>query len=262
MSDEVSSIDGQTILEHLGELRVRLTWAAGGLVLTVIISFFFTERLLAILIKPYGEQLQTLSPTEGIETYFRVALVTGAALAMPWLLYQVWLFISPALHRHERRYVFIFVPAATFLFLLGVSFAWFVLLPSAILFLSTFMQPIFTAEWTSNEYIGFATSFLFWLGLSFEIPLIVYFFALFGIVTSQSLRKHWRFAIVGIAVLAAAITPSIDPVTMLLTMLPLLLLYLLSILLAKVGQGQFERKMAIDADADVAILNPPVDEEE
>lgn len=250
----------QTILEHLGELRVRISWAAGGLILAVIVSFFFTEQLLDILIEPYGEQLQTLSPTEGIQTYFRVALVAGAMLAMPWMLYQVWLFISPGLHSHERRYVFIFVPSATILFIIGVAFSWFVLLPSAILFLSSFMPTIFSPEWTSNEYIGFATSFLFWIGLSFEIPLVVYFLALFGIVTSQTLRRQWRFAIVGIAVLAAAITPSIDPVTMILTMVPLIVLFFLSIVLASVGQRQFERKVAVDVDADSTVLNPSVDD--
>ncbi len=248
MSDELPAEGGQTILEHLGELRVRLTWAFVGLVIATVVSFAFTEQILDILIKPYGEQLQTLSPTEGIETFFRVAIVTGATLAMPWILYQVWLFVSPGLHPFERRYVYVFVPSAFLLFLIGVAFSWFVLLPSAILFLSSFMPSIFSPEWTSQEYIGFATSFLFWIGVSFEIPLIVFFLARFGIVTSKALREQWRIAVVGIAVLAAAITPSIDPVTMLLTMAPLVLLYLLSILLASVGQRQFERTTALEGD--------------
>jgi sec-independent protein translocase protein TatC len=164
---------------------------------------------------------------------------------MPWILYQLWRFISPGLHENEKKYVYIFIPAATFLFLLGVAFAWFVLLPNAINFLSTFMPEIFSAEWTSQEYIGFATSFLFWLGIAFELPLVVYFMARFGIVSSKMLREQWRAAIVIIAILAAAITPSIDPVTMLLTMLPLVLLYLLSIVLAIVGQRTFESNMAL-----------------
>jgi len=246
MAEEFQTENGQTILQHLNELRVRLTWAAGGLAIAVVISFFFTEQLLNILIEPYGERLQTLSPTEGIETYFRVALVAGMTIAMPWLLYQTWLFIEPGLHSHEKRYVFIFIPSAFLLFLLGVAFAWFILLPSAVSFLSTFMPGVFLAEWTSQEYIGFATSFMLWLGIAFELPLIVYFLARFGIVSSSTLRQQWRFAVVGIAVLAAIITPSIDPVTMLLTMLPLLILYLLSILLAVVGQRQFARTVALE----------------
>lgn len=248
MSDEPQSLDGQTILQHLNDLRVRLTWAVGGLAIAVVISFIFTEQLLNILIKPYGETLQTLSPTEGIQTFFRVALVAGATLAMPWILYQVWLFVVPGMHTHERRYVYIFVPSAFFLFLLGVAFTWFILLPSAILFLANFLPSVFSAEWTSQEYIGFTTSFLFWIGVSFEIPLIIYFMARFGIVTTQALRQHWRIAVVGIAILAAVITPSIDPMTMLLTMAPLLMLYLVSIGLASVGQRQFQRTIALDEE--------------
>ena len=251
MSENLVAEPGATILEHLNDMRVRLTWAALGFVAAVIIGFFFAEEILTILIEPYGETLQTLSPTEGIQTYFRIALFAGAILAMPWMLYQFWLFIKPGLHTHEKRYVYIFVPSATLLFLTGVAFSWFVLLPSAIAFLSTFMTSIFTAEWTSQEYIGFATSFLFWLGLSFEIPLLVYFLALFGILSARTLREHWRIAIVGIAVLAAVITPSIDPVTMLLTMLPLLFLYFMSIFLASIGYRQFERKIALDTEKDL-----------
>lgn len=246
MSDQLEIGDGQTILQHLNELRIRLTWAIAGLAIGVIVSFIFTEQLLNILIEPYGETLQTLSPTEGIETYFRVALIAGVTLAMPWILYQLWLFIAPGLHAHEKRYVYVFIPSATLLFLLGVAFSWFILLPSAILFLSTFLPTIFSPEWTSQEYIGFATSFLFWIGLSFEIPLIVFFFARFGLVTSQALREQWRIAIVAIAILAAVITPSIDPVTMLLTMAPLLILYVLSIALAAVGQRQFQTTVTLD----------------
>jgi sec-independent protein translocase protein TatC len=240
--------DDQPILGHLNELRIRLTWAAAGLVVATIASFAITQQLLEFLIAPYGEQLQTLSPTEGLQTYFRVALVSGAIISMPWILYQLWKFIAPGLHVHEKRYVYLFVPFATLLFLLGVAFAWYVLLPAAISFLSTFLPSVFAPEWTSNEYIGFATTFLFWIGVSFEMPLIVYFLARFGIVGATVLREQWRFAIVGIAILAAAVTPSVDPVTMILTMIPLIVLYGISILLARVGERQFQRTMALAGD--------------
>lgn len=244
-SDETQDDPNQTILQHLGELRVRLTWAVAGLAIAVVVSFVFAERILDILIEPYGEQLQTLSPTEGIETFFRVSLVSGMILAMPWMLYQFWRFVEPGLHPHEKRYVYIFIPSATLLFLAGVAFCWFILLPSAILFLSNFMPGVFAPEWTSQEYIGFATTFLIWLGISFEVPLIIYFLARFGILSAKALREHWRIAIIAIAVLAAIVTPSIDPVTMMLTMIPLIILYLLSIFLASVGYRQFERSTAL-----------------
>lgn len=246
MSEEYSAFEGQTILEHLNELRKRLTWAVAGLVVGTIISFIFTEPLLLFLIAPYGDAVQAISPTEPIETYFKVALVSGAVLAMPVILYQIWLFVAPALEKNERRFVYIFIPAALIMFALGILFSWFVLLPAAITFLSGFLPEIFLTEWTASEYISFTTTFLFWIGVSFEMPLVVYLFARAGLVTAQTLREQWRVAIVAIAILAAAVTPSVDPVTMLLTMAPLLVLYGLSILLARFGQRQFERSMAID----------------
>jgi sec-independent protein translocase protein TatC len=252
---------GETILHHLNELRIRLTWAFVSLAVATLISFSFTQPLLEFLIAPYVEQVQTvtpegetvpldeekrlqlLRPTEGIETYFKVALVAGAIFSMPLILYQLWLFVSPGLEKHERRYVYLFIPSGTILFLLGVIFAWLVLMPAAIGFLASFMPSIFTAQWTAQEYIGFTTSFLFWIGISFEMPLIIYILSRVGVVSAASLRQNWRVAIVAIAVLAAAVTPSIDPVTMVLTMIPLLILYLLSIALAVIGQRQFERPL-------------------
>ncbi len=249
MSEQTRDDQGLSILEHLGELRVRVTWAVAGLALTTIASFAFTERLLDFLISPYDRQLQTLSPTEGLQTYFRVALVSGIIIAMPWILYQLWRFIEPGLHAHEKRYVYVFVPSATILFLTGVAFCWFVLLPSAILFLANFMPTIFSPEWTSQEYIGFATSFIIWVGVAFQIPLVIYFLARFGILTSTTLREQWRIAIVGIAVVAAAVTPSIDPVTMILTMIPLFFLYGLSLILASLGKRQFDAAMALESES-------------
>ena len=252
---------GETILHHLNELRIRLTWALVSLAVATLISFSFTRPLLEFLITPYAEQVQTttpddeaspldaerrlqiLRPTEGIETYFKVSLVAGAILSMPLMLYQFWLFVAPGLEKQEKRYVYLFIPSGTILFLIGVFFAWSVLMPAAIGFLASFMPSIFAADWTAQEYIGFTTSFLFWIGLSFEMPLIIYILSRVGIVSAASLRQNWRVAIVAIAVLAAAVTPSIDPVTMILTMIPLLILYLLSIVLAVIGQRQFERPL-------------------
>jgi sec-independent protein translocase protein TatC len=248
VSQEIAPLDGQTILEHINDLRIYLTRALIGLVVATILSFSVAQQVLEFLIEPYGELLDVISPTEGIETYFKVALVCGVVLSMPWILFQVWRFISPGLKKSEKKYVYIFVPSAFFLFLTGVSFAWFVLLPAAINFLSTFMSDIFESRWISREYISFATTFLIWLGVSFEMPLIVYFLARFGIVGPTTLREQWRFAIVGIAVLAAVITPSIDPLTMLLTMVPLLILYGVSILLASLGQRQFSKTVALDEE--------------
>lgn len=235
-----------SLLDHLNELRIRVTWAAAALAVGTVISFIFAKQILLFMLEPYGGQLQTLRPTEGIETFFKVALVSGFILAMPVILYQFWLFISPGLTKKERRGVYIFIPATLGMFLLGILFAWYVLVPAAVAFLSTFMLDVFMTEWTSSEYIGFILAMLFWLGLSFQMPVIIYVLARVGLVNGPMLRDQWRIAVVGVAVLAAAITPSIDPVTMMLTMAPLLVLYILSIGLAYMGYKTFEANMAIE----------------
>lgn len=247
---------GMGILEHLDELRIRAMWIIGGLVLGTIISFIFTERLFNFLVS--GCQFPAIvvsraaidaacgdiiaiNPTESLQNFFRIAFTSGAIVAMPWILVQFWIFISPALHKHEKKYAYIFVPSATILFLGGVVFAWAMLMPPALVFLKTFLSDDVTISWTLDSYIDFVTGFLFWMGVAFEMPLIMYVLARFGIVTSTMLTEGWRFAIVGIAILSAIITPSIDPVTMLLTMIPLTFLYIFSILLAFVGYRQFMR---------------------
>jgi len=236
----------QTLLEHLNELRKRMTWAVVALVIATVISFIFAQRILLFLLEPYDSQLQTLRPTEGIETFFKVALVSGLILSMPVILWQFWLFISPGLTKKERRYVYVFIPAALGLFFLGILFAWYVLVPAAVAFLSSFMPEVFKTDWTGQEYISFILAMLFWLGASFQMPVIIYVLAAVGLVNGPMLRDQWRVAVVGVAVLAAAITPSIDPVTMLLTMAPLLVLYFLSIGLAYLGYRRFERSMAVE----------------
>lgn len=238
-----------SIFGHLNELRKHLTRAALVLLVTTLVSFVFADQLLQFLLQPYaasragGAALQTLRPTEGIETYFRVSLLAGVVLAMPIILFEFWRFIQPALHQHERRYVYVFIPSALLLFALGIAFAWFILAPAAIYFLANFMSDVFIAEWTGQEYISFITRLLLWLGLAFQMPIVVYFVARVGLVTATTLRKQWRIAVVIVAVLSAVITPSIDPVTMLLTMAPLLALYILSIGLAAIGTRQYERAM-------------------
>lgn len=242
----------ETILYHLKELRIRLTWAAASLAVTTIISFIFAEPLLDLLLRPYaassplGAELQVLRPTEGLETFFKVSLMSGGILAMPIILYQIWLFIAPGLTKNERRYIYIFLPSALLLFGLGISFAWFILVPAAVQFLANFLPDVFNPDWTGQEYISFLTTMLFWIGVSFEMPVIVYFIARVGLVTAATLREQWRIAIVAIAVIAAAITPSIDPVTMMLTMAPLIVLYGMSTILARIGQRQFEKSMAVE----------------
>ena len=224
------------IMGHLRELRNVLIKCAIVLVITTLISLTFTTQILQFLIAPYGDILETIDPTENVTTYFRVALMSGAVLAMPFLVYFVWSFIAPGLETKERRYVRFIVPGATVLFILGVAFAWAVMLPAAIGFLSSFEPEIFKTSWRAAAYIPFVTSLMFWIGIAFELPLIVFFLAKLKIVTAAKLLSWWRFAIVGAAIIAALITPTVDPFNLALVMGPLVLLYFLSILMAKLAR--------------------------
>jgi sec-independent protein translocase protein TatC len=250
--EDTENTTQETILSHLNELRIRITWAAVSLAVTTVLSFVFAEQLLDFLLRPYassnplGAELQVLRPTEGIETFFKVSLMAGAIISMPMILYQLWLFIQPGLTKKERRYVYIFLPSALILFGLGISFAWFILVPASVQFLANFLPDVFNPDWTGQEYISFLTTMLFWIGVAFEMPVVVYFIARVGLVTAKTLREQWRMALVAISVLAAMITPSVDPVTMLLTMAPLIILYAMSIVLAMVGERQFNKAMAVD----------------
>jgi len=240
MSELTSHLDDQarqlrnqmTLLEHLDELRDRLIKSAVAVFITTLIAAAFTSQILKLLIEPYGEVVQVLGPTEGISIYFRVALTAGLVLAMPVLVYQFLMFILPGLEDNERWYIFWGVPAATLMFLIGVAFAWFIMIPAAIGFLKGWQTEIFKQQWQSQKYFPFVTSLLFWIGLSFETPLIIFILAKLGVVTPQFLLKQWRFAIVIIAIVAAMITPTVDPFNMGLVMLPLIVLYGLSILLS------------------------------
>lgn len=233
INKSVEQLAGQmTLLGHLEELRDRLVVSAITVFITTLIAAAFTTQILELLISPYGNKLQILGPTEGISIYFRVALTAGLVLAMPMLIYQLLMFILPGLEQNEKKYVYWGVPAATVLFLVGVSFAWFILLPAAIGFLSGWQPDLFIQEWQSQKYIPFITSIIFWIGIAFETPLIIFIMAKLNLVTPQFLIKQWRFAFVIIAIAAAMITPTVDPFNMALVMLPLFALYGLSILLS------------------------------
>jgi sec-independent protein translocase protein TatC len=225
------------IWDHIGELRGRLLKIVVALALTTIASFMFAQRLIEILAVPINglESLTAIEVTENVSVFMRVSLLSGFIFAFPFIFYQLLAFIMPGLYPNERRGVLLFIPFATLLFLGGVAFAYFAMMPTAIPFLTTFIGGVKTYPRISN-YIDFVTNMMFWIGISFEVPLVVFILAKFNFVTSDMLIKNWRFAIVIIAVVAAVVTPTPDPVNMAILMTPLFGLYLLSILLAKIAR--------------------------
>ncbi len=250
------------IFEHLDELRMRLFRAALALVIGTAFGVALAPTVLDYLRTPYctvvalneaaarGEKIDigdlqnsdidcryvNLGPTGSVVAYFRVSLMMGAGFAIPLITYQLLMFIFPGLTRKERRIVLMSLPAISLLFAVGVLFSWFVLMPPALGFLEGFQQNLFRSEWTADLYLSFVTSLIFWMGVAFQTPLVFFVLGLLGLVSTMALIHNWRLAIIGTAVAAAVITPTIDPVNMMLVMAPLLALFLLSVVLVYIAR--------------------------
>jgi sec-independent protein translocase protein TatC len=230
------------LLEHIDALRRHLTRALLVLVVTTGISFALAPRILDFLAEPIGgiSSLQAIEVTESIGAFMRVSLLSGFALAFPYIAAELFAFAQPGLRRRERLLLLATIPAGFVLFVGGMVFAFKVMLPAALPFLLTFMG-IRTVPRPSN-YINFVTSMLFWIGLAFEFPLVVYALAAIGIVDARSLWRGWRVAVIGIGVMAAVITPTPDPVNMALVMGPMIVLYFVGVGLAAIaGRGRRQR---------------------
>ena len=226
------------LLKHLDELRQRLFKAFLALIVTTAISFAFSQQVIEYLSGPIGgvENLVSIEITENIAIFMKIALLGGFVLAMPVIVYQIMAFVVPGLKGNERVWLIVMVPFASLLFAAGVVFTWFVMLPTAIPFLTGFMG--ITTQPRPENYFDFITRLMFWIGICFEMPLIVMFLAKLKFVTAKQLASGWRYAIVAMALIAAAVTPTVDPINMGLVMAPLMGLYVVSIILAAiVGRG-------------------------
>ena len=215
--------------EQVEALRAHLLRAVLALAVTVIASFWVAERLMDFLSVPVGglENLQAIQVTEEIGVFMRVAMTVGIAVAFPYIAFELWLFAAPGLRPRERKLGLVGIPLSTFLFLLGMAFTYYVLLPAALPFLGGFTK--IAQFWAAREYFAFVTGLMIWIGIFFEFPLVIYILSAMGLVKPAALAQQWRLAIVIIAVIAAAITPTIDPVNMGLVMAPMILLYFVSI---------------------------------
>lgn len=225
-----------SLLEHLKELRQRLIKVVIALLIGVIAGTFVASPILDALVSPLGDQIPYAnSPTGPTTVFFKVAVLVGVVIAMPVIVYQTFQFVRPGLEPNERRYVIVGAPIASLSFALGVAFAAWVLLPAAIPFLQGFLKDIVEQRYTIEEYISFVGNVMLWAGLVFETPLVMYFLAKLGVVTPQGFAKARRVVIIGAAAGAAIITPTTDPINMLLVMVPFMVLYELGILLARLA---------------------------
>lgn len=235
-------IEEMSIWQHLDELRKRLLYSVIALFLGVLISTIFAKDLLELIAEPIGglENLLSIQVGENLSVYFRLTLLSGFIISLPVIIVQIYRFVSPGLEKKEKRWLFAVIPIGTLLFLAGATFAYFVMLPTAIPFLVEFPGPDVVPKW--KDYVSFVTNILFWIGISFEAPLLMFILTKLGIINTKMLIKHWQYALIIIAVIAAVVTPTADPINMAILMAPLIALYILGILFSAIAQNQRKNK--------------------
>lgn len=224
-----------SLVDHLDELRSRIIYSIVALVIAFGLCFWQSSAILDIAAAPLPEvdrQLIVLAPTEAFMTTVTVCLYAAIILAAPFISFQIFAYVLPAFSPRERRAIMPLVIAIPALFIAGVVFAYFVVMPAAVDFLLSFNSDQFSTELRAREYYSFFATTLLAGGIVFQVPVIVLALVRLRIVTITQLRHNRRYAYLGIAVIAAAL-PGVDPITMLIEMVPLLMLYELSILLAR-----------------------------
>jgi sec-independent protein translocase protein TatC len=242
-----------SFFDHLLELRTRLIHSAIAIVLGTGVGLLLSKHVITFIVQPMhlalrsaglADNLYYTSPAGYVSLVINLGLYLGIAIAMPYVLYQVWLFVAPGLFKHERNAVAGFIISSMFLFVCGLAFAYFVMLPTTLKFLIGFanegpIKPLISI----NEYFDLTLMILLGLGVVFELPVLIFILSLFGIVTPKFLLKNFRYAMVIITVAAAIITPTPDATTMLVFMAPMILLYFLGVLVSYVV---LKRKQAAD----------------
>jgi sec-independent protein translocase protein TatC len=241
MSDEKKT----GILEHLRELRKRLLWSVIAVVITTFVCFFFIEDIVEILKAPAGDiDLVFIEMTEGFTTYLKVSFMAGIVVAMPFLIYQFLMFVIPALTRQERRTVYIILPFITVMFIGGILFGYFFLIPPATGFLLNFGVDIAEPQIRVSNYIDFITRLLVAIGILFELPVLTSFLARMGVITAKWLADRRKIVIIFAFVVAAIITPTPDVFNQTIVAGTMIVLYEVSILLARLIQRRRERVTA------------------
>ena len=236
-----------TFLEHLDELRKRILHSAAAVAIAFCICWAFSEQIFRFLSVPIADvvggmdQLIFIRPTEPFSIWIKVSFVAAIFLAAPYLLLQVWFFIAPGLYRKEKSYAVPFLLSSTFLFLLGGAFAYYVILPTALEFLINQFGAPFRAMVSAIEYFNFEVVILVGMGLIFQLPVLVAFLSLFGLVTPGFLWKNFRYAFLLILIVAAVVSPTADALNLFLWSGPMVGLYLISIVISWIFKRRRER---------------------
>jgi sec-independent protein translocase protein TatC len=238
-----------SLLEHFRELRDRLFRIVIALIIGASIGYYFRNELISFLKVPYPGELVTRGVPDQLTTSATLALTVGAVVTLPVILWQIFGFIAPGLYPHEKRWLFLTLPFAVLLFFAGASFAYYMMLPAMIPFLVGIVDPtLLKPQLNFADYYEFVAGVLFWMGVAFELPVIMFVLAKFNVVSANALRKYWRYALVGVAVIAAFITPTPDPVNMAIVMVPLIVLYGVSIVLAGLARRGASTPAMLDPD--------------
>ncbi|MCH2524763.1 MAG: twin-arginine translocase subunit TatC [Dehalococcoidia bacterium] len=231
-----------SLKSHLLELRNRLIVSALALVLGTIVAFLFHQYIFEFLMVPArgfesidGNKLIFTQITEMLGITMKISILGGFVIASPVLLYQVVMFVSPGLTKREKRFLLLLAPGGTICFIAGMAFGYFVLLPPGLKFLLTFGSDIASPMIRIGNYVNLVTRLLFWLGVAFETPLVMFFLSKIGIVRPDSFARGRRYSVVVAFILGALITPTFDPVNQTLVAVPIILLYETGIWLAKLG---------------------------
>jgi len=230
-----AELPGMSLMEHLDELRKRLIRSVIFLIIGFCVAYYFHVQLFEIVKRPLdnlGIALNFTHPTDILNLYLKTAFVGGTILASPFILYQLWLFISPGMYAHEKRYVFPFMAATVGLFLSGAYFGLRWVLPGTIKVLVLDFGKGFNHILTVDDYTGFFMAVILGLGICFELPILIFFLSLFGIVDAKFLLKHIRYAILIVFIISAIICPLPDPISMCLFASPMLALYLVGVAVA------------------------------
>jgi len=215
-------------LEHLDELRARILWILGAAAVGTGVAFFYSGRLVELLLAPGGGKFQYIKPAEAFVVYLAVSFIAGLVLTSPFIFYQIWRFVSPGLMPKEKYYALPFVVATSACFAAGVAFGYYMLFP-AMRFFRSFETDQLAADWTLGSYASLALRLMLATGLIFEAPVVIFFLARLRIVSAKFLTSKWKYVIVAIFIIAAALTPGPDVFTQSILAVPLLLLYVISI---------------------------------
>jgi len=245
-----------SFLEHLEELRVRLLHSIYSILITTAVCFIFRDRIYAYLAKPLTDTLSALhlpaqlvytNPVDPFNLYIKLSIMGGLFLASPYVLFQLWLFVSPGLYRNEKKYIWPFILLTSGLFMSGGFFAYRLALPKVFHFLLEFAHQ-FQPMVTINEYWDLAISIVVAVGVVFELPVVIMLLSVFGIVTPKFLLKNFRYAVLLTAVIAAAVVPTNDMASIFVIWIPLVGLYFLSIGLSWLVWFQKKRMKKANAE--------------